>query len=226
MFKQLVGCLMYLTVTRPDLMFSVCLLSRFMANPRVSHWLAGKRILRYLKGTIELGIFYRRNEGGDMRLMAFTDSDYAGDLNDRRSTTGCVFLMGSGSISWALKKQPVVALSTTEAEYIAAAFCACQCVWIRRILEKIGAEEKSATVIHCDNNSTIQLSKHPVLHGKSKHIEVRFHYLRELVSGEIVKLEYCATENQVADIFTKPLKLEQFEKLRTMLGMVNLSEVS
>lgn len=143
-----------------------------------------------------------------------------------RSTTGCVFLMASGAISWASKKQPVVALSTTEAEYIAAAFCATQCVWLRRVLEKIGAEEESATVIHCDNSSTIQLSKHPVLHGKSKHIEVRFHYLRELVSGETVKLEYCATQDQVADIFTKPLKLEQFEKLRALLGMVNLSEVS
>ena len=225
-FKQLVGSLMYLTVTRPDLMYGVCLISRFMANPRMSHWLAAKRILRYLKGTIELGIFYRRSESSSTRLMAFTDSDYAGDLDDRRSTTGCVFLIGSGAISWASKKQPVVALSTTEAEYIAAAFCACQCVWIRRILEKIGAEEESATIIHCDNSSTIALSKHPVLHGKSKHIEVRFHYLRELVNGETVKLEYCATGNQVADIFTKPLKLEQFEKLRALLGIVNLSEVS
>lgn len=226
MFKQLVGSLMYLTVTRPDLMYGVCLISRFMTNPRMSHWLAAKRILRYLKGTIELGIFYRRSESSSTRLMAFTDSDYAGDLDDRRSTTGCVFLIGSGAISWASKKQPVVALSTTEAEYIAAAFCACQCVWIRRILEKIRAEEESATVIHCDNSSTIALSKHPVLHGKSKHIEVRFHYLRELVNGKTVKMEYCATKNQVADIFTKPLKLEQFEKLRALLGIVNLSEVS
>ncbi|KAG7598707.1 Zinc finger CCHC-type superfamily [Arabidopsis suecica] len=226
MFKQLVGSLMYLTVTRPDLMYGVCLISRFMANPKMSHWLAAKRILRYLKGTIELGILYRKGESSSPKLIAFTDSDYAGDLDDRRSTTGCVFLMASGAISWASKKQPVVALSTTEAEYIAAAFCACQCVWLRRVLETIGAGEKSATVIQCDNSSTIQLSKHPVLHGKSKHIEVRFHYLRELVNGETVKLEYCATENQVADIFTKPLKLEQFEKLRAMLGMVSLSEVS
>jgi len=226
MFKQLVGSLMYLTVTRPDLMYGVCLISRFMSNPRMSHWLAAKRILRYLKGTVELGIFYRRRKNRSLKLMAFTDSDYAGDLNDRRSTSGFVFLMASGAICWASKKQPVVALSTTEAEYIAAAFCACQCVWLRKVLEKLGAEEKSATVINCDNSSTIQLSKHPVLHGKSKHIEVRFHYLRDLVNGDVVKLEYCPTEDQVADIFTKPLKLEQFEKLRALLGMVNMSEVS
>ncbi|KAG7557256.1 Reverse transcriptase RNA-dependent DNA polymerase [Arabidopsis suecica] len=226
MFKQLVGSLMYLTVTRSDLMFGVCLLSRYMASPRVSHWVAAKRILRYLKGTMELGILYRRGGSSSPNLMVFTDSDYAGDLDDRRSTTGCVFLMASGAISWASKKQPVVALSTTEAEYIAASFCATQCVWLRRVLEKIGAAEESATVIQCDNSSTIQLSKHPVLHGKSKHIEVRFHYLRELVNGDIVRLEYCQTENQVADIFTKPLKMEQFEKLRALLGMVSLSEVS
>lgn len=226
MFKQLARSLMYLTVTSPDLIFGVCLLSRYMASSRVSHWAAAKRILRYLKGTMEFGILYRRGESSSPNLMAFMDSDYAGDLDDRRSMIGCVFLMASGAISWASKKQPVVALSTTEAEYIAASFCATQYVWLRRVLEKIGATEKSATVIQCDNSSTIQLSKHPVLHGKSKHIEVRFHYLRNLVNDEIVKLEYCTTGNQVADIFTKPLKLEQFEKLRALLGMVNLSKVS
>lgn len=225
MFKQLVGSLMYLTVTRPDLMFGVCLLSRFMSSPRVSHWLAAKRILRYLKGTTRLGIFYRSGEK-NMNLVGYTDSDYAGDLNDRRSTSGFAFLVAAGAVSWASKKQPVVALSTTEAEYIAAASCACQCVWLRRVLEKIGFEEKTETVIKCDNSSAIQLSKHPVFHGKSKHIEVRFHYLRDLVNDGIVKLSYVPTEDQVADIFTKPLKLEQFEKLRGMLGVTEIVEVS
>lgn len=204
----------------------MCHISQFMVNPRMLYWLAAKRIIRYLRGTVELGIFYRRSESINMKLMAFTDCDYASDLDDRRSTSGYSFLMSSGAISWASKKQPIVALSTTEAEYIVAAFCACQCVWIRRILEKIGAEENTVTVINCDNSSTIQLSKYPVLHGKSKHIEVRFHYLRELVNGEIVKLKYCETENQVADIFTKSLKLELFEKLRALLEMVSLSKVS
>ena len=123
-------------------------------------------------------------------------------------------------------RRTVVGLSTTEAEYIAVVFCACRCVWIRRILENIRAEEEFATVIYCDNSLTIALSKHPILHGKSKHIEVQFHYLREPVNSKTVKPEYCATENQVADIFMKPLKLEQFEKLRALLGIVNLCEVS
>ncbi|KAG7534720.1 GAG-pre-integrase domain [Arabidopsis thaliana x Arabidopsis arenosa] len=223
LFKQLVGSLMYLTVTRPDLMFVVCLISRFMASPRVSHWLAAKRILRYLKGTTELGVFYKRGES-NMKLVGYTDSDYAGDLDDRKSTSGYVFMMASGAVSWASKKQSVVALSTTEAEYIAAAACVCQCVWLRRVLEKVGFAEDEETVIMCDNSSAIQLSKHPVFHGKSKHIDVRFHYLRELVNDGVVKLCHCPTEDQIADIFTKPLKLEQFLKLRKMLGVIDLSE--
>ncbi|KAK9705165.1 hypothetical protein RND81_07G037600 [Saponaria officinalis] len=225
-FKQLVGSLMYLTVTRPDLMYGVIsLLSRFMSNPTTSHWLAAKMILRYLKGTTDLGIFYRKGENNS-KLMAYTDSDYAGDLDDRRSTSGFAFMLGSGAVSWASKKQPVVALSTTEAKYIAVLLCACQCVWLRRVLKKIGFEEKSGTVILCDNSSTIQLSKNPEFHGKSEHIDVRFHFLRELLNDGVVKLSYCTSENQVADIMTNPLKLEQFEKLRRMLGMTNINDIS
>ncbi|KZT75555.1 hypothetical protein F511_47420 [Dorcoceras hygrometricum] len=133
--------------------------------------------------------------------------------------------MGSGAISWASKKQPVVSLSTTEAEYIAAALCACQCIWLRRILEQLGAKEKESTAIHCDNNSTIQLSKNSVLHGQSKHIEIRFHFLRDLVQNGTVKLRFCSSEEQVADIMTKPLRLEQFVKLRGMLGVIDAAEV-
>lgn len=141
MFKQIVGSLMYLTATRPDLMYGVCLISRFMANPKSSHWLAAKRILRYIKGTTDFGILYKRGRSNAC-LVSYTDSNYAGDLDDRKITSGFAFIMGSGAISWASKKQPVVSLSTTEAEYIAAAFCACQCVWLRGILEQLGAEEK------------------------------------------------------------------------------------
>lgn len=224
LFKQVVGSLMYLTVTRPDLMYSVSLISRFMSSPTMSHWLTAKRILRYLKGTTDFGILYKKGESR-LSLMAFTDSDYAGDLDDRRSTSGFVFMMGSGAVSWSSKKQTVVALSTTEAEYIAAALCACQCVWLRRVTEKLGIEEKSGTVIMCDNSSTIQLSKNPVFHGKSKHIDVKFHFLRDLVNEGIVELSYCNSQNQIADIMTKPIKLEQYEKLRGMLGVTEVSLV-
>ena len=225
LFKQVVGSLMYLTVTRPDLMYGVSLISGFMSNPTMSHWLAKKRILRYLKGTTDLGIFYKKGESS-LRIMAFTDSDYACDLDDRRSTSGFMFMLGSRVVSWSSKKQSVVALSTTEAKYIVAAFCACQCVYLRRVLEKLGVEEKTGIVIMCDNSSTIQLSKNPMFHGKSKHIDVRFHFLRVLVNDGVVELSYCNSQDQIADIMTKPLKLEQFEKLHGMLGVTKVTTVS
>ena len=190
-FKQAIGSLMYLTVTRPNLMFRVSLISRYMTNPKESHWAATKRIFKYLKGTIEHGLFYQK--GKKIGLSAYSDSNYAGDLDDRRSTSGSIFMMGTAAVSWASKKQPIVSLSTTEAEYIVAASCACQCIWLRRILEHLGLGEKGATEILCDNKSTIQLSKNPVLHGRSKHIAMRFHFLRDLVNNQVVQLKYCNT---------------------------------
>ncbi|RDY07861.1 hypothetical protein CR513_07964, partial [Mucuna pruriens] len=206
-FKQAVGSLMYLTVTRPDLMFGVSLISRFMTNPKESHWATTKRLLRYLKGTTEHGIFYK-TKGRKIGLIAYTDSNYARDLDDRRSTSGLMFMMGYGAVSRASKKQPVVSLSTTEAKYIVATLCACQCIWLRRILEQLGAKEKDEIVILCDNSSAIQLSINPVFHGRSKHITVRFHFLRDLVNDKVVRLSFCCSEEQVADIMTKSLKLE------------------
>ncbi|BAT89814.1 hypothetical protein VIGAN_06088500, partial [Vigna angularis var. angularis] len=172
----------------------------------------------------ELGIFYKK--GGSTNVVAYSDSDFAGDLDDRRSTSGSVFLLGFGAVSWSSKKQPIVTLSTTEAEYIAAASCACQCVWIKRILEKLGLNEQNSTLILCDNNSTIQLSKNPVFHGKSKHIDIRFHFLRDLVKDGVVRMSYCKSQIQIADIMTKPLKLDQFLKLRSMLGMIEISKLN
>nr|KYP74877.1 Retrovirus-related Pol polyprotein from transposon TNT 1-94 [Cajanus cajan] len=221
LFKQVVGSLMYLTATRPDLMYGVSLISRFMANPTETHWSAAKRILRYLKGTTEFGILYKKEE--DTTLVAYTDSDFAGDIDDRKSTSGFVFSLGTGAVSWSSKKQPIVTLSTTESEYIAAASCACQCIWIKRILETIGFKEHKHILVLCDSNSAIKLSENPVFHGRSKHIDVRFHFLRDIVREGKIKLSYCSTYNQVADIMTKPLKLEQFVKIRSMLGMIEAS---
>jgi len=223
-FKQAVGSLMYLKVTQPDLMFGVSLINRYMANPKESHLATTKRIFRYLKGTIEHGPFYQK--GKEIGLTAYSDRNYAGDLDDRRSTSKSVFMMGTIAVSWASKKQHVVSLSTTEAEYIAAASCACQCIWLRRILEHLELEEKEATKILCDNNSTIQLSKNPVFHGRNKHIAIRFHFLRDLVSDQVVQLKYCNTNEQVVDVMTKAVKLDQFEKFRHMFGIVKVTEIS
>ncbi|PRQ17802.1 putative RNA-directed DNA polymerase [Rosa chinensis] len=156
-YKQLVGSLMYLTSTRPDLMFVTTLLSIYMAKPNELHLQAAKRVLRYLKGTVDYDIYYK-NEGGD-KLMAFTDSGYAGDMEDSKSTSGYVFLLSSGAISWSSKKQPIVTLSTTEAKFVAATMCVCQAIWLKRIVKELGHEEEDCTYIKYDNTSTIKLSK-------------------------------------------------------------------
>lgn len=127
---------MYLTATRPDITFSICLISRYMEKPTDMHLLVAKKIMGYLRGTLELGVQYIRN--GRHELMACSDSDYAGDMDDRKSTSGYVFMLANGAVSWSSKKQPVVTLSTTEPEFIAAASCACQAVWLRRMLEILG----------------------------------------------------------------------------------------
>jgi hypothetical protein len=161
---------------------------------------------------MDFGVQYLKNE--QVELLAYTDSDYAGDIDDRKSTSGYVFMLGAGAISWSSKRQPVVTFSTTEAEFIAAASCSCQSVWQRRILEKLGHPQSKSTVIFCDNSSAIKHSKNPVMHGESKHIDVRFHFIRELVNNGVVELQYCSTQEQVVDVMTKPLKREAFKKLR------------
>ncbi|XP_038889348.1 secreted RxLR effector protein 161-like [Benincasa hispida] len=135
LYKQILGILMYLIATRPNIMYVVNLISRFMESPTELHLLAAKRILRYLKGTLSLGILYQKGE--KLNLVGFSDSDYVGDLNVRKSTSGYVFMLCSGAISWSSKKQPIVTLSTTEAELVAATSCACQAIWLRNILENL-----------------------------------------------------------------------------------------
>jgi hypothetical protein len=144
-------------------------------------------------GTMNLGIFYKKR--GCMQLIAYLDSDFAGDIDDRKSTTGCVFIISSRAVSWSSKKQHIVSLSTTEAEYIVVASCAYQCVWLRRVLEQLGYEQKECTTILCNNSSSIKLSKNPVLHGRSKHIDIRFHFLHEMVKENVVNLSYCKTQD-------------------------------
>ncbi|KAG2404035.1 Retrovirus-related Pol polyprotein from transposon TNT 1-94 Protease [Vigna angularis] len=217
-YKSLIGSLRYLTATRPDIVFGVGLLSRFMEEPRASHLQGAKRILRYIKGTLTEGIFYSNNS--NVKLVGYTDSDWAGDIETRKSTSGYTFHLGTGVVSWSSKKQPTIALSTAEAEYIAVTSCATQAIWMRRMLEAMHQMQDTPTVIHCDNKSAISLSKNPVFHGRSKHIDIRFHKIRELVAKKEVVIKYLPTDEQVADIFTKPLKTELFYKLKKMLGMV------
>lgn len=212
---------MYLTHTRPDLMFAVSLISRFMQRPSKHHLGAAKRILRYVQGTLDFGISYAKDE--NLELVAYTDSDWAGSADDRKSTTGFIFCLSGGAVSWMSKKQGVTALSSTEAEYIAATSTACHAVWMRRILQDLKYKQMQPTTIFCDNKSTIDLSKNPVHQGRTKHIEIRYHFIRELISKEEVELQHCSTEDQPADMLRKALNESKIQKLRNLVGVMSLA---
>ena len=170
-----------------------------------------------MKGALDYGIFYQANV--QINLVGYTDSDLAGSVDDNKSTSGYVFYLGSGAIAWCSKKQPIVALLTTEAEYITASFAGCHLLWLCGILEKLNHVQTGPTTLFCDNSSTISVSKDPVLHGRTKHIRLRYHFLRELVNEGIVHVEYCRTNEQKADIFTKPLGGPVFKTNAASLGM-------
>jgi transposase InsO family protein len=225
LYKQMIGCLMYLLATRPDMTFSVCLAARYMDRPTEMHVAAVKRILRYLKGTLKLGILYKHKDGVGLKMQGWTDSDYAGDYDDRRSTSGYVFTIGSSAVCWSSKKQPIVTLSTTEAEFVSAASSACQCIWLRNVLNYLGVKQEGSTIINCDNSSSIKLSRNPIMHGRCKHIDVRYHFLRDLNKDGIIELKFCKSQDQLADIMTKALKVDSFSKLREGLGMCDLANL-
>ena len=223
-YRSLIGSLLYLTTTRPDLMFTASLLSRFMHSPSQVHFGVAKRVLRYVKGTADYGIWFTPSENG--LLQGYCDSDWAGSVDDMKSTSGYVFSLGSGVFSWNSKKQEVVAQSSAEAEYIVAAGAANQAIWLRRVLDDLEMGPREATVIKVDNKSAISMAQNPVLHGKSKHIKVKFHALRQAEQSKEIKLEHCRSEVQIADIMTKALQKSKFEDLRAQLGVLkkNLKE--
>ena len=191
------------------------MISKFAHKPRESHWKAGMRILRYIKSTIEYGIMYGTGE----TLTGFCDSDWAGDCDSRKSISRFCFTLGSGAFSWSSKKQPIVALSSTEAEYKAACFAACEVVWLRRILAHLGVQVKEATVLKCNSQSCMAIAKNPVFHARTKHIEIQYHYVCELIEDEVVELEYCPTQLNRDDIFTKALPKDLHDQHLQQLGV-------
>jgi hypothetical protein len=174
-YQSMIGSLLYLTATRPDIQFSVCLCTRFQASPRTSHRQVVKRIFRYLRYTPELGLWY--STFSSLSLLSFSDADFAGCRVDRKSTSGTCQFFGSSLVSWSSRKQSSVAQSTTKAEYVAAASCCSQLLWITYTLSDFG-EECSHVPLMCDSTSAISVAKNPVLHSRTKHIEVRYHFLR------------------------------------------------
>ncbi len=205
--------------TRPDISYAVGQLSQHCNQPTMRHWNAGLRVLRYLKGTINHRLCYGpiRTKGEvSLGLQGYCDADYAGDSRDRHSVTGHLYLLYGGLVSWSTQKQRCTALSTTESEYIALAECSKQGQWLRGLLRELQRPqylpEGLAVPIYSDNQACIALAKDPIAHGRTKHIDVRYHYIRELVSFRKAAVEYCPTESMLADILTKPLPATAFKR--------------
>ncbi|GJV78760.1 putative ribonuclease H-like domain-containing protein [Tanacetum coccineum] len=210
LYRSMIGSLMYLTASRPDIMYAVCVCSRFQVTPKTSHLNAVKRIFKYLKGKPNLGLWYPRDSPLD--LEAFSDSDYGGSNLDRKSTTGGCQFLGQRLISWQCKKQTIVATSTTEAEYVAAAHCCGQVLWVQNQLLDYGFNFMN-TKIHIDNESTICIVKNPVYHSKTKHIEIRHHFIRDCYEKKLISVEKIHTDLNVADLLTKPFDGPRFNYL-------------
>lgn len=204
---------MYLAIaTRPDISYAVNLASRYMEKPTKIQWNAVKRIFKYLNGTRSLGLRFETHQ--DAHLKAYSDADYAGEVQTRRSTTGCLMLWGSSVLAWTSQRQSVVALSTTDAEYMAACHVVKEVIRFKRLIKDLSGIQQFATTLYLDNQSAIELIKNPVFHKRTKHIDIRFHYIRERYADKEFQLEYVNTKEQTADIFTKPLTRLLFEQHR------------
>ena len=199
LYRKIIGGLLYLAIaTRPDLAFYVSLLARFCKEPKIKHLQAAKRILQYVKKTEDYGLRYMEAEP----MCAYVDASWAGDRSDRHSTTGYVILFGGAPIAWRSVKQKSVALSTVEAEYVALATVLRQLIWLMRLMKTIGILHEEVKVYE-DNRGCIKLSKNPVLKERTKHIDISFHFVREMVEDKKVIVEYCPTNEMLADVFTK-----------------------
>ena len=221
-YRGMIGSLLYLTASRPDIMFAVCLCARFQSNPKESHLKVVKRIIRYVKGTSSLGLFYPINDA--FTLTTYCDADFGGCKTDRKSMSGTCFLLGNSLVSWSCKKQHSIALSTTEEEYMAASSGCAQILWMKQTLSNYNINLDTVP-LKCDNKSAICLSKNSVLHSRSKHIDVRHHFLRDHVESKNISLEYIPTEEQMADILTKPLEQDSYTRIRRSMGICDFTEI-
>ncbi|GJT38182.1 hypothetical protein Tco_0938047 [Tanacetum coccineum] len=215
LYRSMIGSLMYLTASRPDIMFAVCACVRFQVTPKTSHLHVVKRIFRYLKGHPKLGLWYPRDSPFD--LEAFSDSDYAGASLDRKSPIGGCQFLRRRLISWQCKKQTIVANSTTEAEYVAASNCCGQVLWIQNQLLDYGYNFMN-TKIFIDNESTICIVKNPVFHSKTKHIEIRHHFIRDSYEKRLIQVIKIHTDHSVADLLTKAFDISRFQYLIANVG--------
>jgi hypothetical protein len=230
-YQRAIGSLMYTMVqTRPDIAYAVSTLAQYSSNPNHTHWTAVKRIFRYLKGTLSLGIEYSRDARRGNELVGYSDADYAGDRDNRRSTSGFVFMLAGGPITWASRKQLSVALSTCEAEYMAMSKASTEAMWLRKLLHEVDFSTPSTPpqtnlgikikpMLYADNQGAIALTENPVFHNKTKHVENRYHYIRERVAEGSIAVKYISTDNMIADGLTKPLSRIKFQRFVQQVGL-------
>ena len=202
LYQQILGSLQYAAgCTRPDIAQAVNVLARYSADPNESHLTNLKRVLRYLKGTINLALTYK---GTEPAFTGYSDADWAGDREDRKSTSGYVFLQSGAAISWASRKQTSVPLSTVEAEYVALSLATQEIVWLRQLLSELGEDVSGPSLLMEDNQGAIATANNPVNHAKTKHIQIKYHHVRDAVEQQTIELCYCRSKEMLADIFTKP----------------------
>lgn len=222
---------MYLAqCTSPDLAHAVGTLSQHLDRPSSSHWEAALHVLRYVAGTTNLGIVYTNcdsiaitGQKSFERPTSLCDDDWAGDLSTRRSTTGYIFVLAGGAVSWRSRLQPTVALSSTEAEYRAVTEAGQELMWLRNMMKIFGYSDPNPTILQSDNMGAIHLTSKSIFHARTKHIEIHYHWIREAVKRGDLQVKYCPTESMVADLLTKQLSKQQFMKLRGMLGVKLIS---
>jgi len=222
-YAALVGSLMYLSqCTRPDLAYSAGLLARLMAQPTEEAWTAAKGVVKYLRATPDVGIVFGATADAKvLHTVGYTDADYAGDVNNRRSTSAYVFILYGGAISWSSKQQRTVATSTAEAEYMAAAACVKEAVWLRGLLCDLNVCDVSdAQLLYTDNQAALSLLKNPQVSGRAKHIAIHYHFARERVQMNEDVFEYISTSEMVADALTKALPKLKLEKFRQAVGLM------
>jgi hypothetical protein len=216
-YRSIVGALQYLTLTRLDIAFSVNKVCQFLHAPTTEHWSAVKRILRYLKGCARMGIKIRKS--ASCSVSAYSDADWAGSLDDRRSTGGFAIYIGSNLVSWNAKKQATVSRSSTESEYKSMANATAEIIWVQTLLKEIGIPSPPMAYLWCDNMGVKHLSSNLVFHARTKHIEVDYHFVRERVKQGLLKVDFVSTKNQIADGFTKVLTRRQLENFRYNLNL-------
>jgi hypothetical protein len=217
-YRSMIGSLLYLCASRPDIVLSVGVCARYQAAPKESHLVAVKRIFRYLVHTPNYGLWYPK--GSNFSLCGYTDSDWAGDKDDRKSTSGACQFLGRSLVCWSSKKQNCISLSTAESEYVAAASACTQLLWMRQTLKDFGVIWDKVPLL-CDNESAIKIAYNPVQHTRTKHIEIRHHFIRDHVARGDIELSYVCTKEQLADIFTKPLDEARFCYLRNELNIID-----